>query len=113
LRLLEAAADLTPEGPTRRGEALSIPLEIWEFTAAERLGNGAQITAPDTVPFCLWVAARHLDDYCEALWSAVRVGGDIDTNAAIIGGIVALAVGREGLPEPWLRLREPLAISSK
>ena len=44
-------------------------------------------------------AAARLHDYREALWSTVQVEGDIDTNCAIVGGIVALAVGREGLPD--------------
>ncbi|HUE72101.1 MAG TPA: ADP-ribosylglycohydrolase family protein [Pirellulaceae bacterium] len=100
----------TPDSAVRRGieQALAIPLEEWEFNAASALGNGSQITAADTVPFCLWCAAAHVDSYSDALWAAVRVGGDIDTNAAIVGGIVALAVGREGIPVEWLRAREGL-----
>lgn len=72
------------------------------------LGNGSQITAADTVPFCLWCAAAHLDSYSDALWAAVRVGGDIDTNAAIVGSIVAMSAGRAGIPVEWLRAREEL-----
>jgi len=34
-----------------------------EGQSAYELGNGAQVIAPDTVPFALWVAATHLDDY--------------------------------------------------
>jgi ADP-ribosylglycohydrolase len=101
----------TPDGETRRGvvRASEIPLETWEFSVAERLGNGSQVTAPDTVPFCLWSAARNIDDYCESLWRTANVGGDIDTNCAIVGGIVAMAVGEAGLPQPWLKNRESLA----
>jgi ADP-ribosylglycohydrolase len=44
---------------------------------------------PDTVPYAIWCAARHLDDLVEALWATVSVGGDIDTTCAIVGGIVA------------------------
>jgi ADP-ribosylglycohydrolase len=100
----------TPPGDTHRGiqRAAQLSPDTWQHHAADELGNGGKITAPDTVPFCLWVAARHLDDFTEALWTAVHVGGDIDTNCAIIGGILALAVGRDGLPGGWLRLREPL-----
>lgn len=108
--LLEVVHDLIPRGTVRQGvhRARQIPLDEWEFTAAECLGNGSQITCPDTVPFCLWVAAGHLHDYREALWTTVRVGGDIDTNAAIVGGIVAMAVGRDQFPEDWQRMREGL-----
>ena len=72
------------------------------------LGNGSRITAPDTVPFALWCAARHIDDYAEAFWTTVSVGGDNDTNCAIVGGIVVLANGREAIPEGWRTAREPL-----
>jgi ADP-ribosylglycohydrolase len=109
--LLETVARLTPEGAIRDGirRALEIPLDDWEHTAANALGNGERITAADTVPFCLWCAAAHLDDFCEGLLAAVRVRGDIDTNCAIIGGILALAVTETGLPQEWLRRRESLA----
>ena len=62
----------------------------------------------DTVPFALWCAARHLNDFAEALWCAISVGGDVDTNCAIVGGIVALAVGRERIPSEWTWYREAL-----
>ena len=76
--------------------------------AAARLGNGSGVTAPDTVPFCLWVVARHPDSYEEALWSTVRALGDRDTNCAIVGGILAPRVGLEGIPPSWRANREPL-----
>ena len=66
------------------------------------------VTAPDTVPCCLWVAAHLLDNYVKALTHVIRVGGDCDTNAAIVGGIVALSVGRDGIPDDWLKAREPI-----
>jgi ADP-ribosylglycohydrolase len=109
-KLLQTAADFTPPGETRDGivKALDLPLDYWEHTAASALGNGGRIAAADTVPFCLWCTAAHLDNFAEALWAAVRVGGDIDTNCAIIGGIVALAVGAEGIPDQWTACRESL-----
>jgi ADP-ribosylglycohydrolase len=60
------------------------------------------------VPFSLWCASRHLDRYEEALWATVSGLGDRDTTCAIVGGIVALRVGAEGLPRDWLARREPL-----
>ena len=90
----------------RLKRALDIPLEYSPLTAASALGNGLQVIASDTVPFCLWCAARHLNDYQEAMWSTVSVYGDIDTNCAIVGGIVALSAGRESIPTGWLSARE-------
>ncbi|MFD5826869.1 ADP-ribosylglycohydrolase family protein [Lentzea sp. NPDC060358] len=70
--------------------------------AAYVLGNGSRVTAQDTVPFTLWVAAHHLDDYRAAITACVRAGGDVDTTAAIVGGIVATP------PPEWRAEREPL-----
>lgn len=75
---------------------------------AERLGNGSHVTALDTVPLCLWIAGNHLHDFEEALWTTVAQGGDMDTNCAIVGGIVAANVGRERIPREWLNSREPI-----
>jgi ADP-ribosylglycohydrolase len=72
------------------------------------LGNGSQISAQDTVPFCLWCAGECLDNYEDALWLTASAGGDIDTNCAIVGGIVAIYTGIDGIPESWRKNREPL-----
>jgi ADP-ribosylglycohydrolase len=72
------------------------------------LGNGTRVSAQDTVPFALWCAARHLGDYEEALWQTVSGLGDRDTTCAIVGGIVAVSTGVEGIPGLWLRRREML-----
>jgi len=77
---------------------------------AEVLGNGALVTAQDTVPFALWVAAHHFDNFPRALAASICTGGDCDTNAAIVGGIVALSAGNEGIPADWIAAREPLGI---
>jgi ADP-ribosylglycohydrolase len=76
--------------------------------AAYELGNGAQVLAQDTVPFALWVAARHLNDYPAAIRTCIAAGGDVDTTSAIVGGIVAAYTGRAGIPPTWLAQREPL-----
>jgi ADP-ribosylglycohydrolase len=70
--------------------------------AAYVLGNGSRVTAQDTVPFTLWVAAHHLDDYRNAITTCVRAGGDVDTTAAIVGGIIATP------PPEWVAEREEL-----
>ncbi|MFY1654621.1 ADP-ribosylglycohydrolase family protein [Solwaraspora sp. WMMB762] len=78
--------------------------------AAYELGNGAQVLAFDTVPFALWVAATRLHDYPAAIRACVEAGGDVDTTAAIVGGIVAAYTGSGpgGIPTEWLTRREPL-----
>jgi len=88
--------------------AATYPLDTWSFTVASQVGCGHDISAQDTVPFCIWMAAALIDDYSEAMWATARVGGDIDTNCAIIGGIVSMNVGPKGIPTKWSKSREPL-----
>jgi ADP-ribosylglycohydrolase len=108
--ILETALEHTPDGKTREGllAASRLPLTEPVHTAATALGNGSLVVSFDTVPFALWCAARHLASYEEALWTTVSGLGDRDTTCAIVGSIVALAVGRRGIPEAWLNARERL-----
>ncbi|MEU1209212.1 ADP-ribosylglycohydrolase family protein [Nocardia sp. NPDC005825] len=82
--------------------------------AAYELGNGARVSAQDTVPFTLWAAATYLLDYPAAITACIEAGGDADTTAAIVGGIVAAHTGignrggLRGVPQEWLSAREPL-----
>lgn len=109
-RMFAAALNFTPPSKVRSGIELarSIPLEADPMAVGRTLGNGSLITAPDTVPYALWCAARHIDDSPMALATSICTGGDCDTNAAIVGGIVACAVGREGIPKEWQTEMEPL-----
>ncbi len=105
--LLPTVLEHTPAGDTRAGleRAATIDREFSTRGAASILGNGRRVTCPDTVPFCLWVAAKHLGNYERAVWETIQVGGDIDTNAAIVGGIVGLTCDPPG---EWLARREEL-----
>lgn len=99
----------TPDSDVRTNieYALTIDLDYSLETAVSALGNGSRITAQDTVPLCIWLAARHLGDFAEAMWQTAAAGGDRDTNCAIVGGILG---GREDsvIPPEWLTFREPL-----
>jgi ADP-ribosylglycohydrolase len=56
----------------------------------------------------MWCAAHHLHYFEGAVWKALSGMGDLDTNAAMVGGIVAPAVGWGGIPVAWRDAREPL-----
>jgi ADP-ribosylglycohydrolase len=107
-RLFDEVIRLTPESEVRRKILLAsqISKEMETEAVAKALGRGDLVTAPDTVPFCIWAAAHHLDSFVDGLARTISVGGDCDTNAAIVGGIVALSVGRDGIPAEWLNARE-------
>lgn len=76
--------------------------------AISALGNGSGISAQDTVPFVVWAAGEYLDNYEEALWQTASAMGDVDTTCAMVGGIVAIYTGVEGIPADWIEAREPL-----
>ncbi len=89
-------------------EAASIDASVGLVEAASRLGNGSGVTAPDTVPLCLWICAHHAADFEDALWTTVAALGDRDTTCAIVGGVVACARGAASIPPTWRAAREPL-----
>lgn len=105
---LREVREAVPPGYTRDAidEALSLPATVGIGNAANVLGNGSAVTAPDTVPLCLWVVAHHGSSFEEALWMVVRALGDRDTTAAIVGGILALRSGYGAIPTAWREARE-------
>lgn len=108
--LLKQTVDSTPEGLTRSGliDAAELDFKCEVDDAIYRLGNGSRVVSFDTVPFALWMAARHLNDFAEALWETVRGFGDVDTNCAIVGGVVVMATGVQAIPQDWVDAREPV-----
>ena len=104
--LLEVAKFL-PESQVLEGVKKSLDIHPDQLEhAIQTLGTGYQVSAQDTVPFCLWVAAHHQSDYTQAMWRTVAGRGDCDTTCAIVGGIVALSAG--GVPREWVKSRENL-----
>jgi ADP-ribosylglycohydrolase len=106
-QLLRATALHTAPSVVRDGLLQAASIKGVEEAVA-RLGNGGQATAQDTVPFALWAADRYLDDYPAAVAACVVAGGDVDTTAAIAGGVVAAYTGAGGIPGDWLAARESL-----
>jgi ADP-ribosylglycohydrolase len=56
------------------------------------------------------MVAHHPRHFVEAIGKTISAGGDCDTNAAIVGGIVALSAGRKNIPNEWLEAREKIQI---
>ncbi|MFE2855390.1 ADP-ribosylglycohydrolase family protein [Streptomyces lavendulae] len=110
---LRAVAERVPAGDVRSGvrTAARMPEHTSIRHAAEVLGSGYRMSAPDTVPYALWCAAGHLDDLHEGLWYTVAGRGDIDTTCAIAGGVIAARTGVASLPAAWHAAREPLPLA--
>jgi ADP-ribosylglycohydrolase len=107
--LLKFVLSRMPESDTtsKLRTALSLPFSYSIETAVSALGNGYNLLASDTVPFALWCVARHVDSYVEALWNTVSGLGDRDTTCAIVGGIMSILHGKEGIPDEWIEATEP------
>ena len=63
--------------------------------------------SPFVTPSVLWSlysVFRSPDDYWEAICTAIAVGGDVDTTAAMAGAIAGAAVGLKGIPPEPCRL---------
>jgi len=96
-----------PESRVRQAidEVMDIPPDDLEGCLKCLAGDNFG-TVQTAVPFALWCAAHHLDNFKEALWSTVAGLGNRDATCAIVGGIVSLTCG--GVPPDWKACREPL-----
>lgn len=73
-----------------------------EFACALGQDDGISGYIHHTVPAALYCWARAPRDVAAAVESAVRLGGDTDTVAAVVGGLVGAAAGPDAIPRPWL-----------
>jgi ADP-ribosylglycohydrolase len=104
---IRATLPFVPDGETRRRIEYACTIAGSELSRAMlALGTGAEVSAQDTVPFCIWSAAHHLGQFEAALWNTAKGYGDVDTTCAIVGGIVAASVAE--VPAHLIARREPL-----
>jgi ADP-ribosylglycohydrolase len=105
--LLDAVETRLPAGRTRQGLSTAKGIAGHALTdAVGRLGTGWQVSAFDTAPFCVWMAAHHGTDFESCLWKTVSGEGDRDTTCAIVAGILGGA--DPTIPVEWLAAVEPL-----
>lgn len=76
-----------------------------EALAVHELGTGERVSALDTAPFCVWMAAHHRESFEGTLWKTAQGLGDMDTTCAIVAGLIAPACPP---PAAWLQAREAL-----
>lgn len=68
------------------------------------LGNGVE--AHLSVPSACYIAITYSPDFCDAIRAAISLGGDTDTIAGMVGGIVGAHIGERGLPLEWIEQLE-------
>lgn len=83
------------------------------FAGSMGLERGVTGYTYHTVPVVIhaWLSQQH--DFPAAVRSVIECGGDADTTAAIVGGIVGAGVGIDGIPDDWLNgiAEDPRSIS--
>lgn len=72
-----------------------------DFAAALGLKYGVSGYILHTVPVCLHAWLAHQNDFQKAILETLRCGGDADSTAAIVGGIVGARVEKERVPQRW------------
>jgi len=74
------------------------------LTFADTLGlaKGVSGYMYHSVPVAIhaWLSYQH--DFRSAVTDVVECGGDTDSTAAIVGGIVGVSVGKSGIPVEWI-----------
>jgi ADP-ribosylglycohydrolase len=72
------------------------------YANALGLGRGVSGYTYHTVPVAIHCWLSFPDDFPKAVTAAIECGGDADTTAAIVGGIVGARVGKDGIPTEWI-----------
>ncbi|MFC1856612.1 ADP-ribosylglycohydrolase family protein [Thermodesulfobacteriota bacterium] len=91
LELIEASVKSSRQGASPK-----------EFAMELNLQNGVSGYVYHTVPVVIQAWLRNSDDFESAILEVIACGGDTDTTAAILGGIVGSKTGTAGIPQPWL-----------
>lgn len=73
-----------------------------EFAGSIGCGLGVSGYTYHAVPVAIHSWLSHPRDYALAVSSVIECGGDADTTAAIVGGIVGATTGESGIPDLWL-----------
>jgi diguanylate cyclase (GGDEF)-like protein len=108
---LQEVLSYLPESQIRQNIERVVAVPVSDLDGCLKLLSGDDFgTVQTAVPFSLWCAAHHLDDFEAALWLAVSGLGNRDTTCSIVGGIVALSTGQ--VPAEWTAHREPLPESA-
>ena len=73
-------------------------------TFADKLDNNRGISSDiyHTVPMVIQVWLRNQHRYSQGIREIIYLGGDTNTTAAILGGIVGASVGISGIPFQWV-----------
>ena len=107
--LIRVSTRITHTDPKAEQGALEIAQAAQKSPIAKPEGARGRILAGPvsgyivaTVEAALSLVAQHPDDVRVAIIETVALGGDTDTVAAIVGGILGAHLGSEAIPSNWL-----------
>ena len=86
----------------RAAESATAEETTESFAVSLGLLHGVSGYIYHTVPVVLHTWFRYPRDFMDAMRAVISAGGDTDTTAAILGGIVGAGVGVKGLPQPLI-----------
>ena len=84
------------------GESVDRAESVTQFASSLGLSKGVTGYVCHTVPVALHAWLSHPGQFDKAIIEIIQCGGDADTVAAIVGGIIGAGVGKEGIPAGWL-----------
>ncbi|MHC4676717.1 MAG: ADP-ribosylglycohydrolase family protein [Planctomycetota bacterium] len=73
-----------------------------EFAESQKLQKGITGYTYHSVPAVIHAWLLNPREFQNAILDIIGCGGDTDTTAAILGGIVGAAVGPAGIPDKWM-----------
>ena len=73
-----------------------------DFARSFGLERGVTGYTYHTVPVAVHSWLSFPSDFRKSVIAVIECGGDADTTAAIVGGIVGARVGKEGIPAEWI-----------
>lgn len=91
LSLIKRAVDSVAQGKSTR-----------DFANSLDLNKGISGYIYHTVPAVIHAWLLNPNNFKNAVMEIIECGGDTDTTAAILGGIVGAGVGQEGIPQAWI-----------
>lgn len=72
------------------------------FAESLGLGQGVSGYTYHTIPVAIHAWLTHQDDFRAAVVVVIQCGGDTDSTAAIVGGIVGASTGKDVIPAEWV-----------
>lgn len=73
-----------------------------DFAISQGWTRGVSGYVYHTLPAVLHAVWSHPRDYAKAIQSVIECGGDTDTTAALVGGILGARLGPAAIPQEWL-----------